>query len=71
MVYTTVYLRPDQYEALRVLVDKTGAPMAYYVREAIDAVLAIHGGRDGEEDDEQGRVEGTAERATAEEGEGA
>lgn len=41
-VSTTVYFRPDQDAALRVLSAATHRPVAQFVREAIDAVLAKH-----------------------------
>jgi len=58
MVLITAYLHPHQYEAIMRLVDTTGAPMAYYVREAIDAALAVHGGGQDGEDEEEARGEG-------------
>ncbi|MBI5488731.1 MAG: ribbon-helix-helix domain-containing protein [Deltaproteobacteria bacterium] len=39
---TTVYLTPEQAEALRVLHDRTKVPVAEYVREGIDLVLERH-----------------------------
>jgi predicted DNA-binding protein len=37
---TNIYLRPDQMKKLRMLNDKTGAPIAELVRRAVDEYLA-------------------------------
>jgi len=37
---TNIYLRPDQLKQLKVLNEKTGAPVAELVRRAVDAYLA-------------------------------
>ena len=39
---TTVYLTPEQAEALRVLNERTKVPVAEYVREGVDLVLERH-----------------------------
>lgn len=39
---TTVYLRPEQAEALRSLHERTKVPVAEYVREGIDLILDRH-----------------------------
>lgn len=42
-VITNVYLDPEVFDALRKLSADTGAPMAFYLRKAVDKVLAEHG----------------------------
>jgi predicted DNA-binding protein len=42
-IITNVYLNPEVYEALKKLSADTGAPMAFYLRKAVDKVLAEHG----------------------------
>jgi hypothetical protein len=37
---TTVYIEPEQNERLRVLHERTKVPVAVYIREGIDLVLA-------------------------------
>jgi predicted DNA-binding protein len=39
---TTVYLTPEQAEALRALHERTKVPVAEYVREGVDLVLEHH-----------------------------
>ncbi len=39
---TSIYLRPGVLEALRELSEKTDIPVAHYLREAVDALLAKH-----------------------------
>jgi len=39
---TTVYLTPEQTEALRELHERTKVPVAEYVREGVDLVLERH-----------------------------
>ena len=41
-ISTTVYLTPEQYERLQLLNDRTKVPVAVYIREGIDLVLARH-----------------------------
>lgn len=38
-ISTTVYLKPEQDEALKSLSEATRIPVAEYIREGIDAVL--------------------------------
>ena len=38
-ISTTVYITPEQNEALHVLHDRTKVPVAVYIREGIDLVL--------------------------------
>jgi predicted DNA-binding protein len=40
---TSIYLRPGVLEALRGLSEKTDIPVAHYLREAVDDLLAKHG----------------------------
>jgi hypothetical protein len=47
MVRTTVMLRKDQVEALRVEQERTGAPPAEQIRRAIDAALGTKPVRKG------------------------
>ena len=42
-IITNVYLEPAVYEALKKLSESTGAPMAHYLREGVNKVLAEHG----------------------------
>jgi len=37
---TTVYIEPEQNERLRLLHERTKVPVAVYIREGIDLVLA-------------------------------
>lgn len=41
-ISTTVYLTPEQYEQLQLLNERTKVPVAVYIREGIDLVLAQH-----------------------------
>mgnify|MGYP002844696172 CR=1 FL=1 len=43
-VSTTVYLTPEQLEALKQLSERTRVPVAEYIREGVDLVLKKHGG---------------------------
>ncbi len=38
-ISTTVYITPEQNEALHLLHDRTKVPVAVYIREGIDLVL--------------------------------
>jgi predicted DNA-binding protein len=38
-ISTTVYITPEQNDALHVLHDRTKVPVAVYIREGIDLVL--------------------------------
>lgn len=40
---TSIYLRPGVLDALRKLSEKTDIPVAQYLREAVDDLLAKHG----------------------------
>jgi predicted DNA-binding protein len=40
---TSIYLRPGVLDSLRGLSDKTDIPVAHYLREAVDDLLAKHG----------------------------
>lgn len=40
---TSIYLRPGVLGALRELSAKTDIPVAHYLREAVDDLLARHG----------------------------
>jgi predicted DNA-binding protein len=42
-IITNVYLEPDVYEALKELSERTGAPMAHYIRKGVEKVLAENG----------------------------
>lgn len=42
MVQTTVYMTPEQQAALRKLNERTRVPIAEYLREGIEMVLAKH-----------------------------
>jgi predicted DNA-binding protein len=44
-IITNVYLPPEVYEALKRLSDRTGAPMAHYLRLGAERVLAENGVR--------------------------
>jgi hypothetical protein len=41
-VLTTVYLEPAQDVLLKALSERTGVPVAAYIREGIDLVLEAH-----------------------------
>ena len=41
-VSTTIYIEPEQLEQLKLLNERTKVPMAEYIREGIDLVLAKH-----------------------------
>ncbi len=41
-VSTTIYIEPEQLELLKLLNERTKVPMAEYIREGIDLVLAKH-----------------------------
>jgi hypothetical protein len=41
-VSTTIYITPDQDEKLKLLNERTKVPVAVYIREGIDMVLAKH-----------------------------
>jgi len=43
----TVYLDPEQYEALKALSQRTMIPMAVYIRQALGVVLANAEARGG------------------------
>jgi len=40
---TSIYLRPGVLDALRKLSEQTDIPVAHYLREAVDDLLAKHG----------------------------
>ncbi len=40
---TSIYLRPGVLEALRVLSQRSDIPVAHYLREAVDDLLAKYG----------------------------
>ena len=42
-IITNVYLDPEVYAALKELSDNTGAPMAHYIRQGVETVLAKNG----------------------------
>jgi len=42
-VITNVYLDPEVYAALKSLSERTGAPMAHYLRQGVDHVLGENG----------------------------
>jgi hypothetical protein len=42
-VFTGVYFDRAQHDALRALSDRTRVPLAAYLREAVDMVLAKYG----------------------------
>jgi len=39
-ISTTIYVTPEQSDKLRLLHDRTKVPVAVYIREGIDLVLA-------------------------------
>ena len=41
-ISTTIYIEPDQNEQLKLLHERTKVPIAVYIREGIDLVLARH-----------------------------
>ena len=41
-VSTTIYITPEQNEALKLLHERTKVPIAVYIREGIDLVLGRH-----------------------------
>ncbi|MCK6545796.1 ribbon-helix-helix domain-containing protein [Myxococcota bacterium] len=41
-VLTTVYLEPEQDALLKALSERTGVPVAAYIRQGIDLVLEAH-----------------------------
>lgn len=41
-ISTTVYITPEQNDALHLLHERTKVPVAVYIREGIDLVLAAH-----------------------------
>jgi predicted DNA-binding protein len=41
-VLTTVYLEPEQDEQLKALSERSGVPVASYIRKGIDLVLEAH-----------------------------
>jgi hypothetical protein len=41
-ISTTIYITPEQNEQLKVLHERTHVPVAVYIREGIDLVLARH-----------------------------
>ena len=41
-VSTTIYITPEQNESLKLLHERTKVPVAVYIREGIDLVLAQH-----------------------------
>ncbi len=41
-VSTTIYITPEQAERLKLLHERTKVPVAVYIREGIDMVLAKH-----------------------------
>ena len=41
-VSTTIYIEPEQLERLKLLNERTKVPMAEYIREGINLVLAKH-----------------------------
>jgi predicted DNA-binding protein len=41
-ISTTVYITPEQNEKLKLLNEKTKVPVAEYIRQGIDMVLARH-----------------------------
>jgi hypothetical protein len=43
-ITTTVYLEPEQDEMLKALSERTGVPVAAYIRQGIDMVLEAHRG---------------------------
>jgi predicted DNA-binding protein len=43
-ISTTVYITPEQSERLKLLHDRTKVPVAEYIRQGIDLVLAKYRG---------------------------
>jgi len=43
-ISTTVYITPEQNEALKQLHEKTKVPVAEYIRQGIDLILKKRGG---------------------------
>ena len=41
-ISTTVYITPEQNEKLKLLNEKTKVPVAEYIRQGIDLILAQH-----------------------------
>jgi predicted DNA-binding protein len=41
-ISTTVYITPEQNERLKALHDRTKVPVAEYIRQGIDLILAKH-----------------------------
>ncbi len=41
-ISTTIYITPEQNEQLKLLHERTKVPVAVYIREGIDLVLARH-----------------------------
>lgn len=41
-ISTTVYITPEQNDRLKLLHERTKVPVAVYIREGIDLVLARH-----------------------------
>ena len=41
-ISTTIYITPEQNEALKLLNKRTKVPVAVYIREGIDMVLEKH-----------------------------
>ncbi|MDF1565233.1 MAG: ribbon-helix-helix domain-containing protein [Deltaproteobacteria bacterium] len=41
-ISTTVYITPEQNEKLKLLNEKTKVPVAEYIRQGIDLILARH-----------------------------
>ncbi len=39
----SVYLKPETLRRLRALSEKTGAPMAHFLREGVELVIRKHG----------------------------
>jgi hypothetical protein len=46
-VFTGVYFDLAQHDALRALSDRTRVPLAAYLREAVDMLLAKYGAKKG------------------------
>jgi predicted DNA-binding protein len=44
-VSTTVYLTPEQLDALKALSERTRVPIAEYIREGVEMVLERHGSK--------------------------
>jgi predicted DNA-binding protein len=44
-VLASIYLDPAEYESLKSLSKRTRVPMAAYLREAVDDLLAKHGAK--------------------------